>query len=1223
LRTRYGYIVRSNYLVLQCKRNLVQAIKAGDPKKIAIATAKVLAEDDVALADITHQYIAIAKKTIQSSLDELAVRNERIMLLAVRNWFDFATKQIEHDLTTKYAKSVTSELSDWDAINAKGIDDIKPATLKIMQSSGNAAYRQLAIAGSFSVLNVEAVKAADKLCAKLVTNVTNKTKAGIRTYVSAGIKAGKSMSNVARELRRSGIVGLTKPQTQSVLNYRTLLSDKEKYPKLTAADIDRKVQRYTDKTHRRRMNDIARTETAAAQNVGYCQGLQDVGVTESEFLIAPTDACEDCLALDGQRYPIEEGKGIIPVHPKCRCVMLPVVGERTVSNVGDYDRSELPATMLPCELRKAAAKDCVPTGLPAWKKYNKLHSEQTSSESLYDWYKLKYETHGKLSPSAKRFLKINAKRFEARSVKIIKPIPGVSTTTVTPAEVRTLPLKPKVPEPSLVQQKWEASLTAEQKKSIKLFTKDYEGTDAVRLYQTGGHVPVEFRQMVEHFDDAIALAPKYKGTVYRGMGMFDEKQILAKYQSGSTVEYNAVASASQKAKVTHEFLMMATEGDAFPVQLVIDVKSGINISRLSSWKSQKEILLSKGSKYKVMKKPEWIVDNQYVTKGYYRIHLDEVGVKVPKIKPPLAVPKTKFITADEKVLHRYTTEEGFDAVSRAQRGLALDPIYFEISTKEALVLGDKIQAAALKLSAKKGTTYRGLSFQTKAQQRKFLSQFDEGKTWQSKGLQSTTETKNYAMQFLEETAAGDPRNPANGVLLRFDNLTGRSLVKFSDNPRELEVLLMKGSKYKVVNIKGNEVFLKELKVPLPKIKPPKVLTQKEWETSIVGEKKEAFDFFTGDYYGYTDIRNYQLGKKVANVRALKYGKLMDDAFAQAPKYQGTVYRGSGITKHPEINVYKKGSTVNFDATTSSSKLGRVADEFMGYADDVDNIPVRFSIKTKSGIDISKISLYDDQAEVILSKGSRFKVTKEPEWIKSPAYKQGGYYQVNLQEIVTSKIKPPKLLPKPVERPAMKPHKPNEPNWKQQTAWEKNLTKKEKARIKDWARGGDDYFELRYGLLNRKIPDSVDYIRYAGPMSSEQRAKFVADFKSAITKSPQYKGEVYRSLGFGSRKTVEKNFVKGKEIEFKFTQSGSRSKKAAQTFLDNADDMNEVPVQLRIQSKTGTYLGDRSLYDPSLKMHQEEVLLHHGTKYKIKEVKFIKDTDFYRGGYYIVDLVELL
>jgi len=472
------------------------------------------------------------KAKIQTVLDKLATKNERILRVPLQEWMDFASKQIRGDLARKFKKDIAAELTDWEFIEGNGKRTLKPATLKIMQSGGNQAYKHLAIAGSFDVLNVRAIKAADKFCAKLVTNVTQKTKEGVRAYISAGIKAGESMPTIARKLRP--FVGLTKPQTESIINARKLLT--EKRPDLSAAQIDKRITTYTNKTHRRRMEDIARTETARAQNIGYCQGLEDVGVAEAEFQIAATDFCEDCEALNHTRYPIAEAGGIIPVHPKCRCAMLPVVGEKTISE----------------------------------------------------------------------------------------------TLASPPAELRPAIPKPKLP--------------------------------------------------------GIPSIPKPK----------------------------------------------------------------------------------------------------------------------PRIEPG------KLTVADEKVLRRYTTEEGFDAVSRAQRGLKLDPVYFEISTKEALALGDKIQAAAVKLTAKPGKAYRGLSFTTEKEQQKFLSQFKVGKTWESKTLQSTTEMKGYAQQFLEETAAGHPRDPAKGILLNIKHKTGRSLVRFSDNPDEAEILLMKGSKYKVVKIKNNEVFLVEI-----------------------------------------------------------------------------------------------------------------------------------------------------------------------------------------------------------------------------------------------------------------------------------------------------------------------------------------------------------------------------------------------------------------------------
>jgi len=222
--------------------------------------------------------------------------------------------------------------------------------------------------------------------------------------------------------------------------------------------------------------------------------------------------------------------------------------------------------------------------------------------------------------------------------------------------------------------------------------------------------------------------------------------------------------------------------------------------------------------------------------------------------------------------------------------------------------------------------------------------------------------------------------------------------------------------------------------------------------------------------------------------------------------------------------------------------------------------------------------------------------------------------------VKPKPRPKKpVVPEPAVRPKMKPHKLNEPNWKQQAAWENGLDKKEKAVLRRWTQGGDKYQELRYGTVGRKVPEYADIVN---PLPKLERDKLIATFQSALARSPQYEGEVFRALGFGSKKTVVKNFRKGKTIEFKYTQSGSRSAKIAETFIDGVDEMGEIGVRLRVKSKTGTYLGKLSLRDPSLKMHQEEVLLHAKTRYKIKSVKFIKNPDYFSGGYYDVVMVEL-
>ena len=419
---------------------------------------------------------------IQIVLDNLATRNERILQSVLQKWFVFMREQILRDLSAKFKKDITSELTDWEFIEGQGIRDIKPAAVKIFESGGNAAYRQLAIEGSFDIINVPAVKAVNKFCAKLVVDVTAETKKGIRTFIRHGVKEGMSMPKIARELRP--LVGLTDRQTDSIINFRRILE--EKRPDLSAAQVDRKVMVQTNKVHRRRMENIARTETARAQNIGYCQGLEEIGVVETEFLSEP-DACDECLALNGTRFPVSQAGDIIPVHPRGRCAMLPVVGDKTITETLASAPPELPGAMASEE------------GLMPWKRYLGEHTgEKPTGGLLYDWYKLRYETTGKITSGTKKFLRAKAPKFEATSIKISKPIPGLEDI-IKPIKVprgpkpikipvpkpKPVTVKPVVPEPTprpsmlshklnepnwMQQKAWEEGLTTKEKYAIRRWT---------------------------------------------------------------------------------------------------------------------------------------------------------------------------------------------------------------------------------------------------------------------------------------------------------------------------------------------------------------------------------------------------------------------------------------------------------------------------------------------------------------------------------------------------------------------------------------------------------------------------------------------------------------------------------------------------------------------------------------------------------------------------------
>lgn len=88
----------------------------------------------------------------------------------------------------------------------------------------------------------------------------------------------------------------------------------------------------------RRAERIARTEVIHAYTEATLNAYQTAGVTEVtplvEFATAGDErVCSRCRAIDreGKTYTIQQARGIIPVHPNCRCVWLPVPIQRRLN----------------------------------------------------------------------------------------------------------------------------------------------------------------------------------------------------------------------------------------------------------------------------------------------------------------------------------------------------------------------------------------------------------------------------------------------------------------------------------------------------------------------------------------------------------------------------------------------------------------------------------------------------------------------------------------------------------------------------------------------------------------------------------------------------------------------------------------------------------------------------------------------------------------------------
>lgn len=266
--------------------------------------------------------LRIEKKRYSRKL--IQYRNEMIyraglqkMKSAVNLWLDLAKadiiKGINRTMIRKdIADQLVIEMTGWEVIENEGKKQLKPVILGIIGDAGTEGAIVAGLGISFDVLTPHALDLAETITAKLVTEVTEETKAAIRWEIRNGIEKGRSMPQIGRILRPK--VGLTERQMKSVANFEErLLIDK---PHFTREQIDRATSRYEKRLHRGRNEMIARTETATAVSEGSLYGYEEAGETEVVWLVEKDDAlCEICAPRDGQRFPIQQAHGMIPAHP--------------------------------------------------------------------------------------------------------------------------------------------------------------------------------------------------------------------------------------------------------------------------------------------------------------------------------------------------------------------------------------------------------------------------------------------------------------------------------------------------------------------------------------------------------------------------------------------------------------------------------------------------------------------------------------------------------------------------------------------------------------------------------------------------------------------------------------------------------------------------------------------------------------------------------------------
>ena len=118
---------------------------------------------------------------------------------------------------------------------------------------------------------------------------------------------------------------------------------------------------------------------------------------------------------------------------------------------------------------------------------------------------------------------------------------------------------------------------------------------SLRTGQDQGFEQERTERVIRHMDKALANAPKFEGTVHRGVSEEVFKSMAAGV--GETVSDTGYMSTS----TSSEFASKWSEGEgAGKYTLEIESKSGVSVEKLSQQSDQREVVMPRGAKFEVV-----------------------------------------------------------------------------------------------------------------------------------------------------------------------------------------------------------------------------------------------------------------------------------------------------------------------------------------------------------------------------------------------------------------------------------------------------------------------------------------------------------------------------------------------------------------------------------------------------------------------------------------------
>lgn len=346
-------------------------------------------------------------------------------------------------------------------------------------------------------------------------------------------------------------------------------------PRVIARELEKNVSTMT----RTRAMAIARTEVIYAHAEGQLDSFERLGVEEvgvmAEWSTAGDDrVCEECAGYSGEVFTVDEARGMVPLHPNCRCIWIPYVK-------GVHEKKELRQIEKSSEIKESNieyAHELFEVSHTNWKEEFREAIENNKITSKY----LAPKVWNKEQKSY--YLKTRDAHFDRLNAKIGKY---------------------KIP------QNWERTLTEADKEALEFYQMAFQNVDAIRYLQSGveslrplgSYVLDAARGHLPKLEALLKRAPDFNGTIYRGMRLTNID--ISKLKKGSEIIYKSIASSSGSKLQAEHFVktFVKDEFNSGKLDVIFEIKAKTSV-RLGKGSMTDlgldEIIIRKDTSYKIL-----------------------------------------------------------------------------------------------------------------------------------------------------------------------------------------------------------------------------------------------------------------------------------------------------------------------------------------------------------------------------------------------------------------------------------------------------------------------------------------------------------------------------------------------------------------------------------------------------------------------------------------------